>query len=161
MTSTNNYPPRPSLSMSYSQGSGGSANGLPSLSHPSINSFNTPQSTQSSTPQTTQNSYSSSKMSLSHPTTTSHNLTPTNDLSHSTPRRNSGYVGYEGLNGYGSIMPYSDGRMPQIYRVGIFLFLFALFCSFPLMQITDSYFLFRLPIPMYQSMKWRSMESLS
>ncbi|KAL4927298.1 putative APSES transcription factor (MbpA) [Aspergillus undulatus] len=101
MTS-NHHPPRPSLSMSYSQGSMGSANGM-SFSQSQLGSFNASQSV-ASTPRATpppKNSQQSA-MSFNYP----------NGFPNVTrPSFNS----FEDLNGHGTMI-YHEEFKPQIYR---------------------------------------------
>lgn len=107
MTTSNHNPTRPSLSMSYSQGSVGSANGM-SFSHSQLGSFNASQSV-ASTPRGTPPPKSSqqSAMSFNYP----------NGLQNGT---RASFNGIEDMNGYGTMI-YHEEFKPQIYRVGLSL----------------------------------------
>lgn len=103
MASNSHHNQHPSITMSYSQSSIGSANGLPtSQSH--MGSFNASQSV-ASTPAATPPRSSQHSMSFSMP----------NGLPHNSMSRSS-FGGYEDANGYGAMVPYQE---PQIYKVGI------------------------------------------
>ncbi|PKY05013.1 hypothetical protein P168DRAFT_304105 [Aspergillus campestris IBT 28561] len=101
---SNNPPARPSLPMSYSQSSVGSANGM-SFSQSQMGSFNASQSvasTPGATPPPPKMSQQSA-MSFSYP----------NGMPHGS-RGSMG--GFEEVNGYGTMIPYPDEFRPQIYR---------------------------------------------
>ncbi|KKK16281.1 hypothetical protein P175DRAFT_0504609 [Aspergillus ochraceoroseus IBT 24754] len=102
MTSSNHHASRPNLSMSYSQGSIGSANGI-SFSQSQLGSFNASQSV-SSTPRATPPPKSSQQSAMS--------------FSYSNGRPNGargGFNGFEDMNGYGTMI-YHEEFKPQIYR---------------------------------------------
>lgn len=104
---SNNPPARPSLPMSYSQSSVGSANGM-SFSQSQMGSFNASQSvasTPGATPPPPKMSQQSA-MSFTYP----------NGMPHGS---RGGMGGFEEVNGYGTMIPYPDEFRPQIYRVGI------------------------------------------
>ncbi|KAL4865357.1 hypothetical protein BDV12DRAFT_174737 [Aspergillus spectabilis] len=105
MASSNHHPPRPSLSMSYTQGSIGSANGM-SFSQSQLGSFNASQSV-ASTPRGTPPPRSSQPaMSFNHP----------NGLPNGLPNgTRASFNGFEDMNGYGTMM-YHEEFKPQIYR---------------------------------------------
>lgn len=102
-TNSTHHHQRPSLTMSYSQNSIGSANGL---SH--MGSFNASQSV-SSTPVPTPPGRNSQQSGMPY------NFT--NGVSQS-----SSFGGYDGTNGYGVMMPYQEDYKPQIYRVCVVSF---------------------------------------
>ncbi|KAE8146715.1 hypothetical protein BDV25DRAFT_46451 [Aspergillus avenaceus] len=100
---SNNHHPRPSLPLSYSQSSIGSANGM-SFSQSQLGSFNASQSV-ASTPRGTP------------PPKTSQQSTMTYTYSHGLPPGTRGnYGGFEDMNGYGHLVPYQEDMKPQIYR---------------------------------------------
>ncbi|KAL4792839.1 hypothetical protein BDV19DRAFT_367853 [Aspergillus venezuelensis] len=101
MTS-NHHPPRPSLSMSYSQGSMGSANGM-SFSQSQLGSFNASQSV-ASTPRATPPPKNSQQSAMS--------FNYVNGLPNGT---RASFNGFEDINGYGT-MNYHEEFKPQIYR---------------------------------------------
>ncbi|KAF7122105.1 hypothetical protein CNMCM5793_000060 [Aspergillus hiratsukae] len=102
MTSNNHNPPRPSLPMSYSQSSVGSANGM-AFSQSQMGSFNASQSV-ASTPRATPPPKSSQRsMSFSYP----------NGL----PGGARGSFGnFDDMNGYGAMVQYQEEYKPQIYK---------------------------------------------
>ncbi|RHZ61086.1 hypothetical protein CDV55_100902 [Aspergillus turcosus] len=102
MTSNNHNPPRPSLPMSYSQSSLGSANGI-AFSQSQMGSFNASQSV-ASTPRATPPPKSSQRsMSFSYP----------NGL----PGGARGSFGnFDDMNGYGAMVQYQEEYRPQIYK---------------------------------------------
>ncbi|KAL2825276.1 hypothetical protein BDW59DRAFT_73624 [Aspergillus cavernicola] len=102
MASSNNHPPHPSLSMSYSQGSIGSANGM-SFSQSQMGSFNASQSV-ASTPRATPPPKSSQQSAMS--------LNYSNGLANGT---RASFNGLEDMNGYGTMI-YHEELKPQIYR---------------------------------------------
>lgn len=114
MATNNSHHQRPSLPMSYSQNSIGSANGL-SLSQSHMGSFNASQSVSSTPAPTPPGRSSQQSMSYSF----------TNGASQPSMQSNLG--GYDGANGYGVMMPYQEEYKPQIYRV----------CFCPLPVISD------------------------
>ncbi|KAL3490448.1 hypothetical protein BJX62DRAFT_207162 [Aspergillus germanicus] len=106
---SSNHHARPSLSMSYSQGSIGSANGM-SFSQSQLGSFNASQSV-ASTPRATppQNSQQSA-MSFTYS-----NGLP-NGLPNGPPNgARASFNGFEDMNGYGTMI-YHEEFKPQIYR---------------------------------------------
>ncbi|KAL4784052.1 hypothetical protein BJX76DRAFT_348083 [Aspergillus varians] len=102
MAASNHNQQRPNLSMSYSQGSIGSANGI-SFSQSQLGSFNASQSV-TSTPRATPPPKSSqqSAMSFNYP----------NGLPNGT---RASFNGFEDMNGYGTMI-YHEEFKPQIYR---------------------------------------------
>ncbi|KAL4876612.1 hypothetical protein BJY04DRAFT_231509 [Aspergillus karnatakaensis] len=105
MASGNHHPQRPSLSMSYSQGSIGSANGM-SFSQSQLGSFNASQSVASTPRGTPPPKSSQPAMSFTYP-----NGMP-NGLSNGA---RASFNGFEDMNGYGTMM-YHEEFKPQIYR---------------------------------------------
>ncbi|KAL3470255.1 hypothetical protein BJX99DRAFT_239789 [Aspergillus californicus] len=101
MTSSNHHAPRPSLTMSYSQGSAGSANGM-SFSQSQLGSFNASQSVASTPRATPPKSSQQSAMSYHYP----------NGLPNGT---RASFNGFEDMNGYGTMI-YHEEFKPQIYR---------------------------------------------
>ena len=116
MATNNHHQARPSLSMSYSQGSIGSGNGM-SFSQSQLGSFNASQSV-ASTPRATPPPKSSqqSAMSFNYP----------NGIPNGT---RASFNGFEDMNGYGTIM-YHEEFKPQIYRVCSSLRSFTVFFRF-------------------------------
>ncbi|KAL2867161.1 putative APSES transcription factor (MbpA) [Aspergillus lucknowensis] len=102
MASSNHHPPRPSLSMSYSQGSIGSTNGM-AFSQSQLGSFNASQSV-SSTPRATPPPKSSQQSAMS--------FGYSNGLPNGT---RASFNGFEDMNGYGAMIYHEDFK-PQIYR---------------------------------------------
>ncbi|KAL4749146.1 hypothetical protein BDW72DRAFT_178945 [Aspergillus terricola var. indicus] len=102
MTTSNHHQPRPSLSMSYSQGSIGSANGM-SFSQSQMSSLNASQSV-ASTPHATPPPKSSQQSAMS--------FNYSNGLPNGT---RASFSGFEDMNGYGTMI-YHEEFKPQIYR---------------------------------------------
>lgn len=121
MTTNNHHQARPSLSMSYSQGSIGSANGM-SFSQSQLGSFNASQSV-ASTPRATPPPKSSqqSAMSFNYP----------NGIPNGT---RASFNGFEDMNGYGTMIYHEEFR-PQIYRVCSSLRLFTVFFRFGVLTL--------------------------
>jgi hypothetical protein len=108
MPTSSNRRQQPSLTMSYSQTSIGSANGLP-MSQSHMGSFNHSQSV-ASTPTPTPPTRGSQQSAMSY--------SFTNGVPH--PSMSNGFSGYERSNGYGTMAPYQEEYKPQIYRVCLF-----------------------------------------
>ncbi|KAB8225021.1 hypothetical protein BDV33DRAFT_164444 [Aspergillus novoparasiticus] len=103
MASNNHHPPRPSLPMSYSQSSIGSANGM-SFSQSQLGSFNASQSV-ATTPRGTPPPKGSQQSAMS--------FTYSNGLPHGA---RGSFNGFEDMNGYGAMVTYQEEIKPQIYR---------------------------------------------
>ncbi|GIJ91336.1 hypothetical protein Asppvi_010301 [Aspergillus pseudoviridinutans] len=102
MASNNHHPPRPSLPMSYSQSSLGSANGI-AFSQSQMGSFNASQSV-ASTPRATPPPKSSQQsMSFNYP----------NGLPGGA---RGSFGGFDDMNGYGAMVQYQEEYRPQIYK---------------------------------------------
>ncbi|KAL4775949.1 hypothetical protein BDW60DRAFT_177240 [Aspergillus nidulans var. acristatus] len=102
MTTSNHHQQRPSLSMSYSQGSIGSANGM-SFSQSQMSSLNASQSV-ASTPRATPPPKSSQQSAMS--------FNYSNGFPNGT---RASFSGFEDMNGYGTMI-YHEEFKPQIYR---------------------------------------------
>ncbi|KAE8349059.1 hypothetical protein BDV28DRAFT_142027 [Aspergillus coremiiformis] len=103
MTSKNRHPPRPSLPMSYSQSSIGSANGV-SFAQSQLGSFHTSQSVVT-TPRGTPPPKGSQQSAMS--------FSYSNGIPHGA---RGSLNSFEDMNGYGVMVTYQEDIKPQIYR---------------------------------------------
>ncbi|EED15593.1 APSES transcription factor (MbpA), putative [Talaromyces stipitatus ATCC 10500] len=107
MATSSNHRQRPSLPMSYSQGSVGSTNGLP-MSQSHLGSFNHSQSV-ASTPTPTPPARASQQSAMSY-------SFPNGALHPSHPSMSNSFNGYDRTNGFGTMTPHQENYKPQIYR---------------------------------------------